>query len=61
MIHTKELRAMQVREIELRDSLGKAHEEDRGLNAQAVVLNCKSEKLAREVDEVKAVWALERK
>ena len=36
---TKELGALKVREIELQDSLGKAHEEDLRLNAQAVVLN----------------------
>ena len=35
---TKEFKAMQVRELKLRDSLGKAHEEDLGLNAQVADL-----------------------
>jgi hypothetical protein len=39
---TKEVKAMRVREMELKDSLSKAHEEDLGLNAQAVLLGVTS-------------------
>lgn len=39
---TKELKAMRVREMELKDSLGKAHKEDLGLNAQTVAQTRKS-------------------
>jgi hypothetical protein len=49
---TKEFKAMQVRELELRDSLGRAHEEDLGLNARVADLTRKSDLLAS--------WALER-
>ena len=50
---TKELKAMRVREMELKYSLGNAHEEDLGLNAQTVALTRKSGLLAQELDEVK--------
>jgi len=49
---TKEFKAMQVRELEIRDSLGRAHEEDLGLNARVADLTRKSDLLAS--------WALER-
>jgi hypothetical protein len=49
---TKEFTAMQVRELEIRDSLGRAHEEDLGLNARVADLTRKSDLLAS--------WALER-
>ena len=51
---------MQVWELELRDSLGRAHEVDLGLNAQVLVLTRKSDLLAQELDDGKASWALER-
>ena len=51
---------MQVRELELRDSLGRAHEVDLGLNAKVSVLTRKSDLLAQELEDSKASWALER-
>jgi len=57
---TKELKAMQVRELELRDTLGRAHEVDLGLNAQMAVLTHKSDLLAQELEDGKASWTLER-
>jgi len=57
---TKELKVMRVRDMELKDSLGKAHEEDLGLTAQTVALTRESALLAQEFEEVKAAWALER-
>ena len=51
---------MQVRELELRDSLGRAHDVDLGLNAQVAVLTRKSDLLAQELEDGKASWALER-
>ena len=56
----KEFKAMQVRELELRDSLGRAHEVDLGLNAKVSVLTRKSDLLAQELEDSKASWALER-
>ena len=50
---------MQVRELELRDSLGRAHEVDLGLNVQVAVLTRKSDLLAQELEDGKASWALE--
>ena len=50
---------MQVRELELRDSLGQAHEMDLGLNAKVSVLTRKSDLLAQELEDDKALWALE--
>ncbi len=57
---TKELKAMKVRELELRDSLGRANAEDLELNAQVAALTHKSDLLAQEVADSKASWALER-
>lgn len=51
---------MRVQEMELKDSLGKAHKEDLGLNAQAVSQTRKSGLLALELNKVKVAWALER-
>ena len=51
---------MQVRELELRDSLGRAHEMDLGLNAKVSVLTRKSDLLAQELEDGKTSWALER-
>jgi len=57
---TKEVKAMKVRELELRDSLGRANAEDLGLNAQVAALTHKSDVLAQELADGKASWALER-
>ena len=57
---TKEFKEMQVQELELRDSLGRAHEEDLGLNAKVADLTRKSDLLAHELEDGKASWALER-
>ena len=57
---TKEFKAMQMRELELKDSLGRAHELDLELNAQVVVLTRKLDLLAQELEDGKASWALER-
>ena len=51
---TKEFKAMRVRELELRDSLGRAHEEDLGLNAQVADLTRKSDLQAHELEDSKA-------
>jgi hypothetical protein len=55
-----EFKAMQVQELELRDSFGRAHEEDLGLNAKVADLTRKSDLLAHELEDGKASWALER-
>jgi len=57
---TKELKALKVRELELRDSLGRANAEDLGLSAQVAVLTHKSDLLAQELADSKASWAVER-
>jgi len=57
---TKELKAMEVRELKLRDSLGRANAEDLGLSAQVAALTHKSDLLAQELADSKASWALER-
>ncbi len=57
---TKELKAMKVRELELRDSLGRANAEALGLSAQVAALSHKSDLLAQELADSKASWALER-
>jgi len=57
---TKEFKAMQVRELELRDSLGRAHEEDLELNAQVAALTRKSDLLTQELEDGKESWALKR-
>ena len=57
---TKELKAMKARELELRDSLGRANAEDLELSAQVAALTHKSDLLAQELADSKASWALER-
>jgi len=47
-------------ELELRDSLGRAHEEDLGLNAQVAALTRKSDLLTQELEDGKASWTLKR-
>jgi len=51
---------MEVRELKLRDSLGRANAEDLGLSAQVAALTHKSDLLAQGLADSKASWALER-